>query len=174
MGRTVASFAIGAVLVVAVVVVSRQGPVPPPVIDALAAEPHPGFTPAQVVRIQLSALRRNGPDDAGIAACFRFASPANQQQTGPLERFARLIADGPYSIMLRYQSIRYGQLRIDGDSAEQAVILVDHDGTPAAFLFTLSRQIDPPYVGCWMTDSVSQLPAPPADLVPGVPPLKRL
>ena len=41
--------------------------------------------------MQLDALRNNGPYNEGIERTFRFASPANRELTGPLERFAELL-----------------------------------------------------------------------------------
>ena len=59
--------------------------------DPLAEDlvPDPALTPEQVVRIQLEALRNNDAGDRGIAVAFRFASPGNRQNTGPLPRFKK-------------------------------------------------------------------------------------
>lgn len=129
--------------------------------DPLSAKPSPDLSPAEVVRIQLGALRKNDESGAGIAACFRFASPANQQQTGPVERFGRMIEQGPYSIMLHYQGVRFGPLRVEADAAQQIVVLADASGHPTAFLFILSLQHDPPHTGCWMVDAVLEVDVPP-------------
>jgi hypothetical protein len=40
----------------------------------------------------------------------------------------------------------------------QGVELIDRKGETARFVFVLSRQSEPPYAGCWMTDGV--LPQP--------------
>lgn len=52
-------------------------------------DPSPDLSPDQVVRIQLDAMARNDEPapDSGIATAFKFASPENQAQTGPLDRF---------------------------------------------------------------------------------------
>jgi len=44
--------------------------------------PTPALTPAEVVRIQLEALRNNDEQNRGIEVAFRFASPANRAKEG--------------------------------------------------------------------------------------------
>ena len=62
--------------------------------------PSSKLTPAQVVHIQLEALRLNDARNRGIELAFRFASPDNKLQTGPLARFISMMQEGPYSLML--------------------------------------------------------------------------
>ena len=58
--------------------------------DLLA--PDPALSPAEVVVIQLDALRGNEAEtDAGIAQTWAFAHPDNKRMTGPLPRFAQMI-----------------------------------------------------------------------------------
>ena len=52
--------------------------------DIENAYPEPELTPNDVVRIQLLAMQQNDDNDFGIEVTFRFASPANKKQTGPL------------------------------------------------------------------------------------------
>ena len=115
--------------------------------------PAPAWSPGDVVRIQLEALRRNDERDRGIAVAFRFASPANRAQTGPLWRFARMIRDGPYALMLDFQAASYGPVEASGAQARQRVVLADAT-TSVTYWFYLSRQTDAPYADCWMTDAV--------------------
>lgn len=60
--------------------------------------PDPALDPADAVRIQVQALAENGADDAGIALTFRFASPDNRRQTGPLERFVAMVKGPVYRL----------------------------------------------------------------------------
>lgn len=122
-------------------------------------EPSPELTPADVVRIQVEALRQNDEphDDAGIEAAFRFASPANRRATGPLPRFAEMVRRG-YADMLGFERAEYGPLRVEGDRASQWVTLVQADGARSAYVFGLSRQAGGPCDGCWMTDAVVRPP----------------
>jgi len=115
--------------------------------------PTPTLSPAQVVRIQLNALRNNDAYNRGIEVAFRFASPVNRQQTGPLPRFISMIKEGPYRLMLDYQNVAYHPVEVVEGRARQLVTLVG-SGHVIAYEFYLSRQVDGACAGCWMTDAV--------------------
>ncbi len=59
-------------------------------ININQAYPDPGLKPNKVVAIQLLAMQQNGASDYGIEVTFRFASPQNKLQTGPLSNFIML------------------------------------------------------------------------------------
>jgi hypothetical protein len=122
--------------------------------------PDPKLDPAAVVRIQLKAMAHNDRPrpDAGLAIVYGFASPVNREQTGPLEHFSAMVHTG-YGQLLNHRSARLSHTIIDGDQALQGVELVDQHGVTVRFVFILSRQSEPPYAGCWMTDGV--VPQPP-------------
>lgn len=145
----------------------RRTEPPPP----LPTAPNPSLTPEMVVRVQLEALRGNDEGDSGIATCFRFSSPANRELTGPLDRFAQMLKEGIYRVMLNHASAEFGPPRVRENSAEQPVLLTDPSGDRWLFLFRLSRQEGGEYDGCWMTDSVmfvppDQAPEPPEEVNP--------
>ena len=150
----------GLTIVFALAVWLTMGPVPgqdsgqepqDPVSDALV--PAPALTPGEVVRIQLEALRHNNGQDRGIAVAFRFASPANRANTGPFPRFAAMIKNGPYALMLEFREATYGPVEIVSRRARQRVTLTGARGR-MTYWFYLSRQVVPPCVDCWMTDAV--------------------
>ena len=116
--------------------------------------PGPELSPEEVVRIQLEALRSNDASDHGIAVCFRFASPANKANTGPLSRFTHMIKDGVYRLMLEYRQIDYEPIQVVDDVARQRVTLTGST-TAVTYVFFLSKQAQPDCDGCWMTDAVS-------------------
>jgi len=120
--------------------------------------PDPARTAEEVVRIQLQAMRDNdSPEpDSGIATAFAFASPANKAQTGPLGRFTPMVHSALYKALLNYKSAQMGPMTVQGDAAEQSVLLLDAEGRTAVFVFTLSRQTREPFAGCWMTDGVTR------------------
>ena len=124
---------------------------PNPLSDTLV--PEPTLSPRDVVRIQLEALRHNDEQDRGIAVAFRFASPANRANTGPLPRFIAMIKEGPYALMLDFVDASYGPVETVADRARQPVMLTG-PGSSITYWFYLSRQAVPPYVDCWMTDAV--------------------
>lgn len=126
------------------------------------ARPHPDLSPADVVRIQVSALGRNDAPhiDAGIETAFRFASPLNKRSTGPLARF-RLIARSPtYRPLLDHVRAEYGGLRRRGGEVALPVIVTTPAGRRVGYTFFLSKQTRRPFQGCWMTDGVIRFRVP--------------
>lgn len=121
-------------------------------IESLA--PSPDLSPATVVAVQLAALRRNDEQDRGIAVAFRFASPANKRSTGPLPRFASMIRNGPYRLMLEYRRAIFDPVTVEDGRATQRVVLLGTRRT-MSYVFYLSRQTDGPCRNCWMTDAVT-------------------
>ena len=115
--------------------------------------PSPELTPEQVVQIQLNALRHNDSRNRGIEVAFRFASPDNKLQTGPLARFIQMLQRGPYRLMLAYDNAAYDAIEIEEDHARQRVTLIG-SGLVVAYEFYLSRQTEGVCIGCWMTDAV--------------------
>lgn len=117
--------------------------------------PHPSLAPADVVRIQIEALRGNDAADRGIAIAYRFASPDNRRSTGPLGRFAAMIKQEPYVMMLRHTHAVYGPVTVAGRRAAQRVVLSAPGRAPVTYVFHLARQEDAgPLHGCWMTEAV--------------------
>ena len=150
---TLLTFALAACAVPAL----AQGTEADPLSEALV--PDPALSPAEVIRIQLEALRHNDEQDRGIAVAFRFASPANRANTGPLARFIPMIKQGPYALMLGFRDATYGPVEAVAGRARQRVTLTGARET-MTYWFHLSRQSEPPYVDCWMTDSVFIEPTP--------------
>jgi hypothetical protein len=125
--------------------------------DLSEAQPDPDLSPRQVVKIQVQALGRNRElgGDEGIAIAFRFASEANRQVTGPLERFASMLRNPLYGPMIDHTSAQFGPTHVDGDVARIQVVLVGRNGEVAAYDFTLSKD---DRTDCWLTDGVMLAP----------------
>ena len=118
--------------------------------------PNPTLSAEEVVKIQLDALQNNDimPDNRGIRIAFRFASPANKNATGPLERFIALVKNPLYKSLIGFEHATLEDMRFAGNLAQQRVVLHMRGGKDAAFVFTLSRQREGDEKGCWMTDGV--------------------
>ncbi|HEX9924170.1 MAG TPA: DUF4864 domain-containing protein [Anaerolineae bacterium] len=125
-----------------------------PLIPYNRVRPNPELLPDEVVQIQIEALQFNDSKDRGIEITFRFASPGNKRFTGPLPRFTQMLRNPLYRSMLNHKSATYEPINIDGTAASQLVTLVDLEGNSIVYLFALSKQSEPPCLGCWMTDSV--------------------
>ena len=119
--------------------------------------PDPKFKPQDVVRIVIEALANNDANDNGIRTTWKFASPANQGVTGPVDRFIPMVKSAAYAPMINSKSAQYSDPQVQGEQAVELVVLTGADGTKAAYVFQLSRQADGPLKGCWMTDGVVPL-----------------
>lgn len=120
--------------------------------------PATDYSPQEVVRIVIEALGNNGTlgADEGIATVFRFASPGNRANTGPLERFTTMIKRG-FSDMLDHEGSRYDEMEISGNTAVQAVWLLTASGEEVGYAFQLGKQPDGTFADMWMTEAVMPL-----------------
>ena len=78
--------------------------------DIENAYPEPKLKPNDVVRLQLLAMQQNDDSDFGIEVTFRFASPANKKQTGPLKRFISLVRNPSYRPLLNHINATFIEL----------------------------------------------------------------
>ena len=123
--------------------------------DIENAYPEPELKPNDVVRLQLLAMQQNDDSDFGIEVTFRFASPANKKQTGPLKRFIGLVRNPSYRPLLNHINATFLELTVEEGFAVQDVIITTSNGERIGYRFRLSIQKGPLYPGCWMTDSVT-------------------
>ena len=123
--------------------------------DIENAYPEPKLKPNDVVRLQLLAMQQNDDSDFGIEVTFRFASPANKKQTGPLKRFIGLVRNPSYRPLLNHINATFLELTVEEDFAVQEVVITTSNGERIGYRFRLSIQKGPLYPGCWMTDSVT-------------------
>lgn len=121
-------------------------------------QPNASLSPGDVIKIQINALQHNNADDKGIEVTYRFASPANKNVTGPLNRFKRLLKSPDYRPMLNHKTAEYDSLEISGDAATQKVTIIDPNGKANLYIFKLSKQTEGDCKDCWMTDSVIFVP----------------
>ena len=122
--------------------------------DIENAYPEPELKPNDVVRLQLLAMQQNDDSDFGIEVTFRFASPANKKQTGPLKRFIGLVRNPSYRPLLNHINATFLELNIEEDFAGQDVIITISNGKRIGYRFRRSIQKGTLYPGCWMTDCV--------------------
>ena len=124
--------------------------------DQTALKPSTDLSPQQVINIVVESLQNNASDDAGIATVYRFASPGNKANTGPLARFTYMIKRG-FSDMLNHVGVRYDDMEMTGDVAVQAVWLQTVTGAEYGYAFQLRKQKGGETDGMWMTEGVIPL-----------------
>ena len=121
-------------------------------------QPSTQYQPDEVVKIVIEALGANteSQNDDGIATIYRFASPGNRVNTGPLSRFTNMIKRG-FGDMLNFVGSRYDPVEIQGNTAVQAVWLMMPDGTELGYAFQMGKQLSGEYADMWMTEGVVPL-----------------
>lgn len=117
-------------------------------------EPDAALSPVQVIEAQLDALRRNRDDNEGIAIIYNFASPANRERMGPLERFRRHFDNSAYAPLLNHREFEVYAPTVVADLAVVPVRVIASDGEQVDYVFVLTRQQEEPYESMWMTDEV--------------------
>jgi hypothetical protein len=125
--------------------------------------PDPALSPVEAVTAVLAALRDNNDADDGIRITFRFASPANQAVTGPVDRFITMVKRPPYGALVNHRAANVRPIEADDQHAALLVTVVDRDGRRAYYVWMLSKQADGPQKDCWMTDAVSPARPPPEE-----------
>ena len=116
--------------------------------------PLPELKANRVVSLQLLAMQQNDESDHGIEVAFRFASPQNKIQTGPLSNFIMLVKNVSYRPLLNHLDANYLNLKVEGNKAVQEVIITTSKGYRRGFRFLLSIQQGKEFKNCWMTDAV--------------------
>ena len=116
--------------------------------------PNPELKANEIVSLQLMAMQQNDVSNHGIEITFRFASPQNKVQTGPLSNFITLVKSPSYHPLLNHIDATFLNLKVEGNLAIQEVIITTTIGTRKGFRFLLSLQKGEKYKDCWMTDAV--------------------
>lgn len=117
----------------------------------------PQLTPEAVVNLQIEALRKSIADPAKVSICFQLASPSNRAFTGPLERFAEMVRQPPFSELAEAEGWQMGKAQVEGERASVLATTCNRKGLCTGFRFWLSLQKEAPFTNCWMTDEVEPL-----------------
>jgi hypothetical protein len=124
--------------------------------------PSAEMQPGEVVRIVIDALGKNDYPftDACIETAFNFSSPANKVNTGPLERFVKLVKGPVFGTMINHRDSTLSKVMIEGDQALRLVQIVGENNETFYFAFRLGLQREGDYAGMWLTEAVWPLRAP--------------
>ena len=128
---------------------------------AAVPAPDPALTPESVVTIVLDAFAHvegSPVTPPALETAYAFTAPANRAVFGSVERFTDMVADGAYRPLLAHRRTVRGAIKVMGDRATQRVVVTTATGALVAYTFTLTRQTEGPYEGCWMTERVMREP----------------
>lgn len=124
--------------------------------------PDVNLQPEDVVKIIIDSLANNDHPykDAGIETTFNFASPANKANTGPLERFTKMVKGPVFGIMLNHKSHNLSEVVRQGELAYLIVQITDAEDQVVHFAFRLGLQSGGNFEGMWLTEAVWPLRRP--------------
>ena len=128
---------------------------------AAVPAPDPALAPEAVVTIVLDAFahaERSPVAPLALETAYAFTAPANRAVFGSVERFTDVVTDGAYRPLLGHRRTVRGALKVAGDRATQRVVVTTATGALVAYTFTLTRQTEGEYEGCWMTERVTREP----------------
>ncbi|MDQ3395634.1 MAG: DUF4864 domain-containing protein [Bacteroidota bacterium] len=119
-------------------------------------QPNPDLGPQEVVEIQVLAMQENDMPfkNYGVLTAFNFASPDYKSKNGPEGKFIQMINNPNYSSLLNFKMYGLDDIYVINNLALQKITLIDANDNPAVYLFKLTRQMEKPFEGCWMIDSV--------------------
>ena len=121
-------------------------------------KPSSSIKPADVVKIQLSALQKNDLNfkDSGIEQTWNFAHPNNKKVTGPLGNFKRMIKGDSYQMMINHLSHTITQLGSKGNWAQFEVVILDNNKIYHKFNWQVEKYtLEGALKHCWLTTMVS-------------------
>ena len=129
--------------------------------------PSSELQPGEVVQIVIDALGENDYPftDAGIETAFNFSSPANKVNTGPLERFVKLVKGPVFGKMINHRDSTLSKVILEGNKALRLVQIVGANNETLYFAFRLGLQQEGDYAGMWLTEAVWPLEAPKGDVI---------
>lgn len=119
--------------------------------------PDPALSPAEVVSIQLEALKNNDEPrlDAGIKQTYALAHPNNKRLTGPLPKFTQMLKGPLYKVMLNHVAHTIEEVAQSDDRAVFGVTVIGAGGEVYKFRWTVQRIAFGKDAGAWATISVS-------------------
>jgi hypothetical protein len=126
-----------------------------------APAPDPRLAPESVIGIVLEAFAHvegTAHAPATLETAYAFTAPANRAVFGSVERFSDVLTDVAYRPLLGHRRSVRGALKVEGDRATQRVVVTSATGALVVYTFTLTRQGEGEYVGCWMTERVKREP----------------
>ena len=120
--------------------------------------PNNSILPAEVIKIQLTALMNNDKEfeDSGIEQTWKFAHPDNKKNTGPLPNFKMMIKGNSYQMLLNHISHTITELGSSDNWAQFEVVILDKEKIYHKFNWQVEKfTLEGPLQDCWLTTMVS-------------------
>ena len=121
-------------------------------------KPNNSIEPYQVLKIQLSSLKKNDDPykDSGITQTWEFAHPNNQKSTGPLSRFIKMLNGDSYKVLLNHKEHKITEIQLTNFVASYEVTIIDENKSYYKFNWQVEKYTkDGILKDCWLTTMVS-------------------
>jgi len=121
-------------------------------------KPNNSIEPYQVLKIQLSSLQKNDDPykNSGILQTWEFAHPNNQKNTGPLNRFIKMLKGDSYKMLLNHTIHKIIEVKLTNSVASYEVTILDKNKSYYRFNWKVEKYIkDGILKDCWLTTMVS-------------------
>ena len=121
-------------------------------------KPTPDIVPEEVVKIQLTSLMNNNQPyaNAGIDQTWEFAHPNNQKNTGPLNRFIKMLKGDSYKMLLNHKEHKITEVQLTDLIASYEVTILDENKSYHKFNWQVEKYTkDGTLKDCWLTTMVS-------------------
>ena len=121
-------------------------------------KPNNNIEPYQVLRIQLNGLKTNDDPnkDSGIVQTWEFAHPNNQKNTGPLNRFIKMLKGDSYKMLINHIEHKIIEVKLTDFVATYEVTILDENKSYYKVNWQVEKYTkDGVLKDCWLTTSVS-------------------
>ena len=126
-------------------------------LNAEIVKPSKNFTPYDVIKIQLNALKNNNKltNDLGIKQVWVFAHPENKKVTGPYEKFRIMIYGAQYRYLLNHTSHKIDLMMNTPQKNIYKVEILTKDKTLFFYEWHVKKGDEKDCKDCWFTSAVS-------------------
>jgi len=120
-------------------------------------KPAKNLTAYDVIKIQLNALKENNQPNknSGIKQTWIFAHPENKKNTGPFERFQKMLLGDQYNVLLNHASHKIKLIMNSKDKYIYNVELISIEKKMYFYEWHLEKSTTKNCNSCWFTTIVS-------------------
>ena len=120
-------------------------------------KPAKNLTAYDVIKIQLNALKKNNKPDKnfGIKQTWAFAHPSNKINTGPFDRFQKMLQGDQYKMLLNHESHKIKLIMSSKNKYIYSVELITNEKKMYFYDWYLEKGTVKSCNNCWFTSTVS-------------------